>query len=270
MTLPAPAQSWVQLLEQLHRLGWRHEALLALRDAYQLAIALFAGQYRASGVPFPDHLVRTASIVAEAGGSPAVVAAALLHSAYTHGDFGGTRQGADRAHRARVRGAVGPDAERLIACYGRTATSLLRAILAGSSPPVDDCPSEVVLLVLANELEEHMDWGRWASRKALACASPDQDLKHLEDAAHRSGLTTLARRFTALRGMHAGAPPWLDAALLDSGMLDAAGAIHFAGRDSSFRLLPRSARLRWHAALRVRSRPVRSALRAWIAGWTKR
>ena len=75
------AQTNLALYQQLHDLGYTPEKLADIREAYELATALFAGRFRPCGRPFTAHLVGTASVLAKLGAPAAVVAAGLLHAA---------------------------------------------------------------------------------------------------------------------------------------------------------------------------------------------
>jgi (p)ppGpp synthase/HD superfamily hydrolase len=152
--LPA-AQTNLRLYRQLHEAGYAPTDLLLVRDGYELATALFAGQFRGSGKPFVAHLVGTASILAAVEAPPAVVVAGLLHAVYAQGDFGIARW---RERRARVRAAVGDAVERLVWRYEEmpwTPAAIERfradpAVLAG----ID---RQVALMRLANELDDNLD-----------------------------------------------------------------------------------------------------------------
>jgi (p)ppGpp synthase/HD superfamily hydrolase len=88
-----------------------------VRAAYELALRLFTGLYRGSGKPFLAHLVGTASILASVRARGPVVAAGLLHAAYTQGEFGNGWGGVAPEKRRRLQEAVGPEAEELVRQY---------------------------------------------------------------------------------------------------------------------------------------------------------
>jgi (p)ppGpp synthase/HD superfamily hydrolase len=145
----------------------------AIRAAYDLAMQLFTSRYRGSGKPFLAHAVGTAGILTLLRAPAHVVAAGLLHAAYTHGDFGDGRAGISAVKRAEVRGVVGNDTEVLIARYtewawNETAVLALRGRITSLRP--DD--RTVLLMRLANELEDHLDLG----------------IAYCRDAEHRRGL----------------------------------------------------------------------------------
>ena len=59
-----------------------------VHKAYGVAQQLFPARFRASGKPFLCHLVGTASDLIQEAASADVLAAGLLHAAYSEGDFG--------------------------------------------------------------------------------------------------------------------------------------------------------------------------------------
>ncbi len=128
------AQTNLSLYRQLHDAGYTHSDVIWVRDAYELAATLFAGQYRGSGKPFVAHLVGTASILAAIDAPPSAVVAGLMHAVYTHGDFGVARW---RTRRARVRARIGVPAEDssgvIAKCLGRSPKS------KNSGPTRRDC-----------------------------------------------------------------------------------------------------------------------------------
>ena len=166
------AQTNLQLYEQLLEYEWDVGDLAAARRAYDLACQLFSGRYHSSGKPFVDHLVGAASVVLTVDGRPTLVTAALVHAAYQVGDFG-PFQTVDR-RRARVRDAVGPEAEELAFAYagwhwnGETIRGLAGGIGA-RSPRTRD----LLLLRLAHEVDGHTDRGTSISDPALVDVMAD-------------------------------------------------------------------------------------------------
>lgn len=154
------AQTNVQLFNELLRMGYPQAELLRLKKAYGLAIRLFTGAFRASGKPFLAHLVGTASILARLRAHPYVIAAGLLHAAYTHGEFGDGSRGMTEEKRRRVRRVVGPDADELIARHTTFPWNERSIPLVEKTLPNFSCPyREVLLIRLANELEDYGDLG---------------------------------------------------------------------------------------------------------------
>lgn len=153
-------QTNLQLYAQLVDLGYSEADLATVARSYELSMNLFPGTYRGSGKPFLAHLAGTAGIVATLRARAALVATGLLHAAYTHGEFGNGWRGVSDAKRARIRAAVGPEIEDLVARY--TALRWTPASIPAIRARLDAMTAlerDVLLVRLANELEDHLDLG---------------------------------------------------------------------------------------------------------------
>jgi HD domain len=167
------AQTNLQLFNQPIAAGWSDANLDRTQAAYALAADLFAGQIRSSGKTFLEHLVGTASAVAAVGGRPALVHAALLHATYTFGEFGDGERSAAESKRAAVRAVIGAEAEELVAEYaglGYSADTIQdwqqRAHILGPRE------HDLAVLRLANEVDEHIDFGtRYSDRNGHPMSS---------------------------------------------------------------------------------------------------
>jgi (p)ppGpp synthase/HD superfamily hydrolase len=154
------AQTNLQLFNQLQRADYAESDIMRVSDAYRLAMRLYTGWFRASGKPFLAHLVGTASVLAHFRVGANVVSAGLLHAAYTSGEFAAGTDGASPACRAHVAKTVGGEAERLINAYAafswtpQTATALATPDRVRALEPFE---REILLIRLANELEDHLD-----------------------------------------------------------------------------------------------------------------
>jgi hypothetical protein len=194
------AQTNLQLYNQLIAAGWSDVNLDRTRAAYVLAIDLFAGQMRSSGKTFLNHLVGSASAVVAAGGRPDLVHAALLHAAYTHGEFGDGRRNAADSKRAAVRAVIGSEAEELVAEY---------AALGYSADTIDDwqrrartlSPREhdLAVLRLANEVDEHIDLGTRYSDRHGHPMSTDAVFKTMTSLADKLDEPALAHLMNRVR-----------------------------------------------------------------------
>jgi hypothetical protein len=157
------AQTNLALYQQLHRLGYSGEGLARIRAAYEIATRLFAGHFRPCGRTFIAHLVGTASILATLRAKEPVVGAALLHAAYEQGDFGIVRW---RHRRIYVRRAVGIAIEDVVwrynqlKWYGDRVTTLFDRF-----DTLSEFDRTIVLMRLANELEDHMNFAHQLSGK---------------------------------------------------------------------------------------------------------
>jgi (p)ppGpp synthase/HD superfamily hydrolase len=154
------AQTNLQLVNQLHRESYSVPDIEIILGAHELAMRLFTGRFRASGKTFIAHLVGTASILADLRVSARLVAAALIHASYDTGDFGDSEQGISNKKRELLRSAVGEEIEEYVARY-----SLLRwndELITTIHDQLDTLSSperDVLLMRLANELEEYLDLG---------------------------------------------------------------------------------------------------------------
>lgn len=182
------AQTNLQLYRQLHDLGYSSEALARARAVYEFATTLFAGRFRPCGRTFIAHLVGTASILAELGATGHVVTAGLIHAAYEQGDFGFTRW---RYRRGRVREAVGAEVEQLIwrynglEWYGGAIVPLSERL-----DTLDMLDRFVVLMRLANELDDHMNFAHELSGELHYDRQADREL--VAGMAERLGYARLA------------------------------------------------------------------------------
>jgi (p)ppGpp synthase/HD superfamily hydrolase len=178
------ALTYPQLMNQAITAGVDADMLARLRAAHELAERLGDGLYRPQGEPFLCHLVRTASIVLAEGQSLPVVQAALLHAAYSLRRRAGS--GGERgARRAALRRAAGPDVEELVFAYDQlpwNSSAQLERHVEGFGG-YDQTTRSVVLMRLANELEDHLD-------RSTAYASTDFARRRAQC---RAGCLALAR-----------------------------------------------------------------------------
>ena len=154
------AQTNIQLYRQLTELGYPEADIATVARAYDVGLRLLSGLYRGSGKPFLAHLVGTASILASLRARTPMVAAGLLHAVYTHGEFGNGWRGMFPVKRQEIQRAVGEDIEGLVAQYTELrwhANTIggIRSRMDNMTPPERD----VLLIRLANELEDHLDLG---------------------------------------------------------------------------------------------------------------
>ncbi|MGI8656139.1 MAG: DUF6817 domain-containing protein [Pyrinomonadaceae bacterium] len=153
------AQTNLQLFSQLHRAGWTESDLARICEAYTFAARLFTGCFRPSGKVFLAHLVGTASILAEMDCAPSTVIAGLLHSAYSHGEFGTGVRGITLPKRALLRRVIGHETEELIAAYTDLRWNEVTVLRLREYPrTLDTNDREAIVIHLANELEDHSDF----------------------------------------------------------------------------------------------------------------
>lgn len=237
MTNRGFAQTNLQLYAELRKEQYSVPDIDSIRAAYELALPLFTGRFRGSGKPFLAHLVGTASILASLRVRAPLVAAGLLHAAYTQGEFGNGWGGVAPEKRRRLQEAVGPEAEELVRQYTllswneRTIPKIVLDLEA-----LDSRARDVLLIRLANELEDHLDLG------VLYCADADQRREYVRtslyasvDMAKRLGYPSLAAALSQAFGetLSADVPPGLR-----------------RRESSSFVVAPASYWLRWPVRLR--------------------
>lgn len=191
----AYAQTNLQLYRQLEAEGYAAADVETVARAHEVALRLFPGIYRGSGKPFLAHLVGTASVLASLHARVPVVVTGLLHAVYTHGEFGTGWRGMSDIKRARVRADVGEEIEDLIARYTRLTwrPKTLPAIRAGLDA-MSPLERDVVLVRLANELEDHLDLGiLYAADAERRRAFMQTDLPAVVEMAERLGASALAK-----------------------------------------------------------------------------
>ncbi len=147
------ALTYPQLMNQALAQGFDESALRQLREAHDLAVKFFDGFYRAQGIPFINHLIRTASIVLAEKQPVEMVSAALLHSAYMFG--------APAARRKELKQKLGDSAEALVNGYTnfpwRQEKAMVNHLEIFSHGSVPGQARQLLLIRLANELEDHLD-----------------------------------------------------------------------------------------------------------------
>ncbi len=155
------AQTNLQLFNQLRSEGYSSTELSCIFSAYELAASLFTGSFRPSGKTFLAHLVGTASILVSLKVSGKIVAAGLLHAAYDRGGFGTSgKKKITPAKRQKLISAVGSEVEEYIARY--TALKWKKEnipVIHQQLESMELIAREVLLIRLANELEENLDLG---------------------------------------------------------------------------------------------------------------
>lgn len=154
------AAHYPQLMNQLLERGAKETELVRIKRAYEFSMRLFDGSYRAQNVPLLNHLVRTSSIVIAEHGSIEAAAATLLHSAYIFGRFGDGRKGErTEVHRKEIIENTDGSIEEIVALYHSTPFRTPE-VLKKHIQNLPNCPKtlrEVLLMRLANELEDYLD-----------------------------------------------------------------------------------------------------------------
>ena len=189
------AINYPQLMSQAIGAGYGLDDLRSLKNTHDLAVRLVDGFYRGQGVPFINHLVRTSSIVMVEKGSRATVRAALLHSAYSFGQFADGKQGGrSRAHQKEMVSAAGEKTERLVHLYNSTdfrKPAVLKQHLDKAADYSEDMKN-VLLICLANTLEDYLDLGMSFRGNYPYRERIEQDGKLILELAQRTGSSQLA------------------------------------------------------------------------------
>jgi len=153
------ANTNIELFNQLSGERYTAKDLALIVKTYELARHLFTGRFQTFGREYISHLVRTASILGFLHAPSPVVAAGLIHNAYTTGDFGFGKRGLSTAKRRLVRKTVGPEVEEYLPAFAamkwnEQTFSLIRDRLE-SFNQVD---RYAVLLRLTDHLEHNLDY----------------------------------------------------------------------------------------------------------------
>lgn len=194
------AQTNLQLYAQLRGRGCSEDQLLCVRRAYEVAVSLFTGRLRANGKPFLAHLVGTASILATHGAPIPVVAAGLLHAAYLQGEFGDWRARITTARRRKLCQAVGDEVEKLIAQYTDFPRNQGLMAIQDHIDALSPEQQSVILIRLANDLEDHLDLGMLYSSKQDRVDQSQRDA--LVTIANQLGYRELAQDLAAVYADH--------------------------------------------------------------------
>jgi (p)ppGpp synthase/HD superfamily hydrolase len=196
------AQTILQLLIQMHRSGYEDIERVLIRDAYDTAIGLFSASFRSNRKPFLCHLVGTASILVYLRQRSEVLAAGLLHAAYSLGDFGHGPVPDPDWRRGRLRTAVGSEVEHLVHAYSEFEWDPWAVADAVADGRLKEDRRDIVVIRLANKLEDLLDLGLMYSNK------PDSDSEASAELARDLGMTELAEQIDLWRTAGQGlAPP---------------------------------------------------------------
>ncbi|MEB4208903.1 DUF6817 domain-containing protein [Mycobacterium sp. 94-17] len=237
--------------------GMDAEALCRLKAAHDLAAQLTFGMHRSQGVPFLCHLTGTASIALGEDAPVDAVAAALLHAAYILHAFDGSDRRVRPAQRSLLAREVGAGAERLVWEYHHLPWGTARALdahLAGlaTAPPA---ARQLLLLRLANELEDHLDLAGAYANPARARERAAELGGRVVELARRLGHPLLAADLEDAYAGHAAAS--LPDVVMADRRLSAAGRRHWSRMGVTERW--RMAGLRWAGR-----RPLAIRLAQWV------
>lgn len=193
------ASTYPQLMNQALEAGLERPALERLRQVHDAVSPLVDGFHRADGTPLLCHLVRTASILLAHGQPLHVVEGGLAHAAYEMHLFAGSRRQVGASHRGRLRAEIGPEAEALAWAYARLPFfdgEAMDALLARPQELSRET-REVLLLRVANELEDHLDRAMAYTPAGRAAAHAEHYGPRAVAVARRLGCEALASELEA-------------------------------------------------------------------------
>ena len=224
------AQTNLQLINQMRRDGYQADEVGLLIRSYDLAMRLFTGRYRASGKTFLAHLVGTASILADLRMPAALLAAALIHATYESGDFADGAQGISNPRRDLIRSEIGDEIENYVEKYTslRWNEQVMRE-MHGKLDTLSLLERDVLLIRLANELEDYLDLGilYCGAEKYRRTNYLNDNGRILMDMAKKLGFPSLAADMAAV--------------FKDVGEARILSDLHMTGsRDASFLVAPQS------------------------------
>ncbi len=232
------AQTNIQLLNQLQHEGYSKQDLVSIGNTYELSMKMFTGSYRPSGKTFIAHLIGTASILTSLHVSARIVAAGLIHSIYTDGDFGTGKKGISNIKRKQIKSVVGEEVEEYVYRYAAQRWNSKNIItIRDRLDKLDQIDRDVLLIRLADQLEDSLDLG------ILYCSNYKSRQKFFQDVgpillemAHKIGFPALATELETALGttILAEIPEEL---------------CHHNREKRSFFILPRSSRYKFSVAI---------------------
>jgi hypothetical protein len=169
------------LMDLAVRCGYDAGELALLSSCYRLAHVLVDGGYRPCGRPFIDHLVGTASVLVRFGFRVDVVAAGLLHAAYTHAP---ARAGHGRAAVDAISVSLGGAGSAIEA---RVRSYTHRESAADDGPTIDVTTAtlheaEIAAIVAANEIDLHLSGElRYSGRMDVLDEARMQEIRQVCD-----------------------------------------------------------------------------------------
>ena len=151
------AQTFPQLMRQISRIGLKERVIKDLSDTFDFAEEFSHGLYRKCGTPLLDHLVRTSSILLQAGQPIELVKSGMVHAIYiAHRFERNKRNPPDSRLRSLVTQRIGENVESILWDYGQT---MMRGGLRHleTSNFSKSRQREIKIIILANDTEDFMD-----------------------------------------------------------------------------------------------------------------
>lgn len=143
------------LLDLAIERGYDRDELVVIANAYHVAHVLMDGGYRPCGRPFIDHLVGTGSVLVRYDFRADLVAAGILHSAYTHCPPHAGGPAAAFAAVCAGLGGKGSALEARVRAYAQR-ESAQRAVAEQPIATLSVADAEMIALAAANEVDMHL------------------------------------------------------------------------------------------------------------------
>ncbi len=143
------------LLDLATARGYARDELVFIASAYHVAHVLVDGGYRPCGRPFINHLAGTASVLVRYGFRADIVAAGLLHSAYTHSPPHRAGKAAAVAAVCATLGGKGSALERRVRAYTLRESGRDEVAAAPAPSTLSIGDAEILAIVAANEIDMH-------------------------------------------------------------------------------------------------------------------
>jgi hypothetical protein len=202
-------QNRSDLLDLAQARGYRPKDLALIADAHHVAHVLMAGGYRPCGRPFINHLVGTACVLVRYDFRPDVVAAGLLHAAYTHSrpHPEGRQAGVDEI--GNLLGGVGSPVERRVRAYTEREATWAEFLAqdAESLSTLSVPEAEIIAIAAANEIDMHLSGEfRYSGRKDEIKPAA---MERIGSVCELLGVSGLAATLAQARSTSAAVPPAL-------------------------------------------------------------
>ncbi len=136
--------------------GYTRDELAYIASAYHVAHVLVDGGYRPCGRPFINHLAGTASVLVRYGFRADIVAAGLLHSAYTHCPLHAAGKKAAVDAVCGTLGGQDSALERRVRAYTLRASENGNQVATPEPTTLSIDDAEILAIEAANELDMYL------------------------------------------------------------------------------------------------------------------
>ena len=157
--VPSYAQTNIQLFNQLRAEGYSQRDMSLVRDAYELAMSLYAASFTFSGRPHVAHGIGAASVLAALRFPAQAVAAALIHNVYSTGDFGDGHSTISPSRRRKLKRVVGAEVEEHVARFSTLYWDPRATQTARRNPNELESVDRTVFVIMFAEILERLIHG---------------------------------------------------------------------------------------------------------------